>query len=290
MRGVVEESQARAGRITEIHDVQRRRFLVETVTITARIKTEKGAEQKPNGGLVRNDQDFLAGTLTDQFNQGRQCPRRYGQSTLPSLRGKGVGVVFPGRSLFRESLFHFVAESSVPSGHGRFHEIHRESALRADAARPGWRRSRECGLTATRKSRRKAHQRALGQPTRLLPAFVGKRHIRFAGETIFRAEHGRAVPNHKNARSTVCSHQNLLANPVEHAKISRQCAATAATTESPPASATRKKGRQWWRRGSSILRAEDSADVRQGYGNQHVGRVLDGEEAAFLDFIASAMF
>src|SRR6266436_2980794 len=68
MRGVVKQSQSRAAGVAKIDNVQRSRFLVEIIAITARIESEEGAEQQPDGRFVGNGQDVFAGMLADEID------------------------------------------------------------------------------------------------------------------------------------------------------------------------------------------------------------------------------
>ena len=68
MRGVVKQGQSRPAGVAKIDNVQRGRFLVEIIAITARIESKERAEQQPDGRFVGNDQDVFAGMLADEID------------------------------------------------------------------------------------------------------------------------------------------------------------------------------------------------------------------------------
>src|SRR3977135_2068794 len=115
MRGVIKSSQARAGCISKIDNVQRGRFLIEVISVAARIEPEQRAEQKPDRRFVRHNHNILSTMLAHEVDQDRQSARGDGKTAFAADWSESVRVLLPFGRFFRKAFFDLTSGQLFPT-------------------------------------------------------------------------------------------------------------------------------------------------------------------------------
>ena len=114
VRRVIEEHEACAHRVPEVHNIQAGGRLVEAVAETPRIERKKAAQDEAQGGLVRNNQYLIAAVCSDDLADHGQRAGQYCKARFPSKRCERERIRLPCGVLGSEPAFDVVALQAFP--------------------------------------------------------------------------------------------------------------------------------------------------------------------------------
>lgn len=188
--GVVEEGKTGPVALFEIENIQSGRALVEIVAVTPGIKPEQGTDEQPDRCFVRDNNDGFGGAGANDFQQGGQGPGRHREAGLAPFRRKRIGIVLPRGEFIGVLRFDIRSFQPLPMSVRHFAKL--GACVDGKIVRL---RQETSSVGATLKGRGVDGGDGLGtesdgQSARLLTSLIGKRHIGFASEAIFRREDG----------------------------------------------------------------------------------------------------